>query len=820
MKSKSKKTENSIPEKIKAEFCARFFAPRCTIKPSQWLPEHLQFDEPEIRGWFNFSGREYLREVVDDVIAEDISDFVYVFGTGVGKTISSIGRTIFSMINFPRRKLWVFPGSDGPGGAASFVKTRFLPCLQATKVTREKMPKGAKRFDVSASSIRMLGSVIDFVGSNSPAQIAANRCGEVEQDEVDKFAEVSEKEPSASYNADRRTDGVDGAKRFKSSSPSIDADDKIWHHFILTDQQRRFLPCPHCNSKAEKSPVEEFKPMRGWIILAWSDQYTCFKLRGDEAFVRWDQSAKQNGEWNFESVRRSAHFVCPWCKGKITDLHKIEMDKRGEWRPTTKGFPKHIGRHLPSLYSNSSECRVGELAVEFLKSQNSLSGVRGFINSRLAEVYVSQESGRGMINVTSEKITGEDLHVLMTCDFQKKHPFIWFLIQRWSSFKLLPPISTINGKPYFVEKFKERPDLELLCKKIVADHEPAWIALAEIVRFDTRTGNFPLLEFCAAKGITGEKLVKIWRDECGMDTMSLGRFIYKEMGQRMPKGGDSEVIAAGFVESSQGLEMWTELADIQREFKVGETFRKNGVHPNNAVSIDAGWQQENNPEVLRVCFMSGQTTCFCGQTLMREDGWEFPFHCPIHGFRGEWYDPRTRSSGPRKLHPFCQPVPVDNWWPYKGKGITVRKKITGITRETWFTFYDPFDGSADKDKYVVAALEAPSDLYFHRWMDLRDRQEEIQKSIAAGKNYRGYEWGLSKGFKLYPEGRFSMADFNTHMNARFRTADGEIKERGSGGGGKSRYPDHLNDCARNQFPLAEAHGIFSHEPQAEVDKKA
>ena len=305
----------NISQETIARYREQILSARCDLIPSIWVEENIQFDEPEIRGRFTFSGREYLRACVDDVIS-DGTDFVYVFGTGVGKTITFIAQSIFEMVTNPSRCLWVFPASDGPGGSSSFVKTRLEPCLRATPWTRERMPIGANRHDVSGSSVRMCGTVLDFVGSNSPSQVAANRCSRVRQDEVEKFFTGSDKEPAASYNADRRTDGVEGSKRFKASSPTLDTG-LIWVEFQKTDQQRRFLPCPHCQKL---------------VVLAWNKQFTCFKLRGDEAFVTWDESSRRPDKtWDYDLVSKSAHFVCPHCHGKITDAHKAEMDKRGQW---------------------------------------------------------------------------------------------------------------------------------------------------------------------------------------------------------------------------------------------------------------------------------------------------------------------------------------------------------------------------------------------------------------------------------------------------------------------------------------------------------
>jgi hypothetical protein len=395
----------------------RFRSPAPNELPADWCSREVYFDEPEIKGRMSFQGREYLRDAVNDINDQDHSDFVYVFGTGTGKTITFMAHAVWEMRWNPARCLWVFPGADGAGGCRRFVRTRLLNCLRATPYTRDKIPSGSQRFDITSDSISMCGSVLDFVGSNSPAQVAANRCSRVRQDEVDKFFQGNEEEPSASYNADRRTDGVEGAKRFKASSPTLHSG-LIWTEFLKSDQRRCFLKCPCCSK---------------WIVLAWSEQFTVFPRHGFEAYVRWDSSArKKNGEWDFERVRKTARFECPHCGGNIRDEHKYEMDKTGHWDATAKGFPKYLGRHLPSMYSSSSECRVGNLAVEFLKSKRSLSGVKGFINSRLAEPDVAQEVAVDKVGEIGRKIEiNTEWVTTLAVDHQQNAPYFWWVARAW-----------------------------------------------------------------------------------------------------------------------------------------------------------------------------------------------------------------------------------------------------------------------------------------------------------------------------------------------------------------------------------------------------
>jgi hypothetical protein len=534
--------------------------------------------------------------------------------------------------------------------------------------------------------------------------------------------------------------------------------------------------------------------LHGWFVLAWSEQYTVLPTKLPDgtpiptAYIKWDPQAKQrDGTWDLEMVTRTAHAVCPHCQGKIFNHEKEWMDERGVWLPTKKGAPGVAGFQLSSLYVTHDETAWGILAKKFLMARDSGQTMKGFINNDLAEVDVMQELGKAEFN-SPQNFAQTDWIPLMTVDFQKLYPYLWFLVQKFSTFKLQPPIKFTDGKPDFVAHLDKSPRLKDQCEKIVGGFDPAWAPLAEILRFDPCSGEFPPLDWLIANGLTGEKLVKLYRETCASNTLDLGRYVFRQMGSHIPKGGDAEVIAAGHCELS-GDDAWQELRELQQQFHVGEAFRKNNISPNRAVMIDSGYAEEHNPEVLRKCFESG----FQGRWL--------------------WYDPAGKQFGPFKMHAGCLPAPADCWIPFKGYPIAKRWRVGGSESATHWGADDPFKGLAEAEKYRIQLLEAASEWYFHKWMDNRGRQKEVLECIAGHRSYRGNLWNVSNELALYPAKRFTREDFERQMNSKGRNSDGEIWERGSGGGGKRKHPDHLNDCARNMYPLAEVHGFFSYEPQ-------
>lgn len=775
-----------------------FCAPISIESPSAWVERNIILHTPfSNKVPFTLAGREYLRDQIDDIDDPNVIQQTTCAGTGSGKTTRDLAQMLWACKNDPFPGLYIMPSLKGPGGAVGFNNHCIITTIEASPVFSGDVPRGAKRHDFSGQRISFIGNDIDFAGSNSAVQLGNKRCRIVWLGEQDKYKPHLGREASPDYLAGERTKAMSGVKIIRGSTPTHE-DSGIWPHLIGSgnstgsDCRRRCLPCPHCNS--------DLMSADRMFVLVKDEQYnvalpskTAHGKPLSFAELRWDKEARRaDGSWDLSRVIRSARFECPHCGGHFRDEHRVWADKNGVWMPTRPGEHGHRGYHLPSFYTAMTTDRDGHvehastfggMAEKFLRAMES-GGIGGFINSDLAEVHVSQEHGRINIESSATNFATEEWIPLMTVDFQKLWPYLWFVVQKWSCFKLHAPFGLVNGRPNVAGQLSA--ELAAKCQTIVGGHEPAWVPIAEILRFDPRTGEFPMLDFLISKKIVADSLVGLWRDHCAMNTLDLGRWIYREMGLRMPKGGDSEIIAAGHCELS-GDDAWQELRELGQQYNVGVALKKFNISEQRAVMIDSGYAESHNPEVLRKCFESGSRG------------------------RWEWYDPMAKQFSRFKRHNFCHPTPVDCWLPFKGYPIRRRWRVGGIERELHIAPDDPFKGLAEAGKYTIGVLEAASELYFHRWMESRSRQKAIRQSLAEGMAYRGNIWNISQDCKFHGPQCRSVEDFNRQLNAKVLDKDGKIIERGSGGAGKRRHPDHLNDCCRNQYPLAEVLGFFSYE---------
>lgn len=389
------------------------YTPRTKELPSSYCSKYLiipagQTPSP---GQFSLSAREYCKEPLDDFGDWRITDEVLCFGSQLGKTTIIIGGVAYTIGTSPNGVLWVMPNIEL---ARSFSETRWLTILNASPEFA-RMIKEAGRNAVKLTQQMINGSVVNFIGSNSAANLASRPAPIVIQDEVDKFNEGGSKEADASNLADQRTKAFT-PKRVKTSTPTLSTG-LIWTEFLKGDQRRYYVPCPSCGKH---------------VLLVWSQQFTIFNKQGCEAYVKWDSEAKRkNGTWDLDRVERSARFECPFCQFAIRDGHKTIMNRNGEWRPTATAPANFRSRHLPSLYAATPETGVGKLAVKFLQAKESLLGLRGFINGDLAEPFESQD-----LSAMRVEIVGKEEHPVkgvgvLTADFQQNAPHLWWVYQIW-----------------------------------------------------------------------------------------------------------------------------------------------------------------------------------------------------------------------------------------------------------------------------------------------------------------------------------------------------------------------------------------------------
>lgn len=617
----------------------RFAAPLPTQTVAEWCVERVIFDEPEIKGPMNLTGRRYLVALLNDNNDPTVSRQSLCFGTGLGKTISYMAAMAWKMIHKMPRCLWVMPSEKGANGTANFSNSRMIRMLKATPAIAARFPKN--RHAVNGSKIHMNGTVIDFSGANSAGQLTGNRCSDVRCDETDKFPKKLGNEAGALHQAITRTDGVIGAQVFDSSSPSVE-EGAIWQSLRASNLQRRFIPCPHCGRNHPSS--------KNFVII-WNPQYSILpdKLPDGTAIplasIRWDKEARRaDGSWDIDRVVSSARAECPHCGGHVLDSDMVWCDENGVWIPTKRGpsANKHQGYHLPSMYAPRRDFNstFGGLAKKFIEAKESADGMRGFINSVLAEPDSSQEQSQSAISIVSRPAAenAQQWLPILTTDVQQNWPYFWFIVRRWLAWVITP-------------KLEDEPRVAALAQLKESRHEMLKYFDADTLLEMQRLPRWePLATAMIAGGLSGDTAAKKLSEFNG-DTLRALEWLGKEFNQPISKQGDSEAIHIGHCDD------WRDIADIQSQ---------HGVQ-NIDVIADSGWGATDNAEVYAECFLKMTEHCFysplsksfssyqvAGSLPFALNGWR-----PAKGFPADkrWRD-ANRVTQPYAMH-------ADD--PFKGK---------------------------------------------------------------------------------------------------------------------------------------------------------
>ena len=757
-----------------------FTAPPPSETVAEWCAGQVVFDEPEVKGPFDLTGRAYMVQPLNDNADPAVSKVTMVWGTGLGKTICFICGALWKIVHRQPRGLWVMPSTMGANGTANFANSRMIPAIKASPALLEKFPKD--RHKVGGTKIHMNGAVIDFAGANSAGQLSGNRCSDVRCDEVDKFPPNLKDEAGSVHQAETRADGVIGAQIFISSTPSIETK-ASWTNLMASNLMRRFIPCPRCG---RSDPSKNF-------VMIWNDQYCVLPPKFPDgrlipvAKIKWDDTARRrDGSWDMDHVVRSARAICPHCGGDVVDSDMEWCDANGLWIPTrpSSDANKHQGYHLPAMYAPRRDFKssFGGLAKNFLEAKSSTDGMRGFINSKLAEVDSAQEFGGNRIEISSTPISQPDWVPLLTADFHKNHPYIWFVVRKWCAFKLLPPFPIVEGKPDFMKLLDapENAPAKARAESLVAGCAAAWPVFGELMRFASLKENDPVTSFLLSQKITGEKLITL-SVEKGADFRGT---IYAAMGIRMPKGGDSELLAAGNLDTSE-QRLWDDVKVLVRQFEIG----KGMPIPNRCVGIDCGYAEKFNREVLRRCF---------------EAGTEFNF-----------YDPTITTPlpvfFPQPRHNFCLVNPSNSWYAIRGVPVMKPMGKSKINHEIGLTVSDPFYGSAEAGTRVVETIEVPTGLFWLRKEDIRQGRTKHAYSISPDVSWFpkiGRPDGTATG-----ESNFRFEDYERQVNEqRYDEDKGMVVPKHSRGGKSSRtHPYHLDDCETYQVALATHHEFFQQE---------
>jgi phage terminase large subunit GpA-like protein len=252
------------------------------------------------------------------------------------------------------------------------------------------------------SKTTLTGSTLTFKEAGKPSNFASYAARLISGDEVDRpqwadgGADISEGDKLDLMEV--RLSSFKGRElMINGSSPGLERTSRIHPRFLLTDQRRYFMPCPHCEET----------------------QYFEWGGRDYDYGVKWDKGNPA-----------AAYYVCKHCGCVIDERGRREMMKRGEWIPTATGLPGKVGFHMSGLLSPFLS--FGDLAGQFEKAARMAAigrtgNLQTFVNTKLGEVWVEPEAGKPAdaheleerVELYEAEVPQECLFVVATADTQE-----------------------------------------------------------------------------------------------------------------------------------------------------------------------------------------------------------------------------------------------------------------------------------------------------------------------------------------------------------------------------------------------------------------
>jgi phage terminase large subunit GpA-like protein len=328
----------------------------------RWRPEpHLSVSEwaDHYRVLGNRAGRSALRWRTDVVpYTREIMDalsprspwrrVVLMKGSQLAGTESGNNWLGYIMHQSPGAILVLRPTVDE---ARRFSRQRLDPMIATTPALKALVREPRSHEGGNSVLIKEFpGGVLFLTGSNSATGVKSMPIRYLFCDEIDEYPGDVDGQGDPISLAENRMKGPSYSRRkeFLVSTPTIKGISRIEREFLLSNQCRCFIPCPHC---------------------------------GNFDWMRWENIRYEQGN------PKSAALVCVACGGLIEERFKPQMFAAREWRPTAPGDGQTIGFHLSSLYSPLGWLPWSAIVEEFLRAKEDPLRLKNWVNSVMGETW-------------------------------------------------------------------------------------------------------------------------------------------------------------------------------------------------------------------------------------------------------------------------------------------------------------------------------------------------------------------------------------------------------------------------------------------------
>lgn len=350
------------------------FEPPPEQQVSEWVDQFRYNDDG---AKFYVSTAEYQRGPLDAISNPDVEEVVIMASVQTMKTEVILNAIGWVAHREPGPIMWTMPGLEM---AKNISKARLDPMFQHTPALSSLLSdKRTRDANNSLTFKKFPGGFVILSGANSPASLSSWPIRFAFGDEIDRWGKLIRGEGDILMLFRNRTKKYSANRKIVLvSSPTVRGESRIEPAYRETNQQRYFVPCPHCK---EMQPLE----------------FQNLKFEYDKSVInRLIEDAEKSGEEEFEWKKKAiaehihAYFVCTHCGATIEHDEKPWMVEHGKWRGKYPGIVKRQGFHIWQAYSPFVSW--AETAAEFLYADGYPDRMQVFVNTVLGELY--EEKGQ------------------------------------------------------------------------------------------------------------------------------------------------------------------------------------------------------------------------------------------------------------------------------------------------------------------------------------------------------------------------------------------------------------------------------------------
>ena len=341
----------SAIDQVQAEARNAWRPPR-KMTLSQWADANAYLSAESSAQEGRWRTLPYQRGIMDAMTDPTIEQVVFMKSARVGYTKCLNNLIGYHIHQDPCPIMLVQPTESDAEG---YSKEEIAPMLRDTPVL-SNLVADAKARDSGNTVLdkRFAGGGLSLVGANSPRGFRRVSRRVVLFDEVDGYPLSAGAEGDPIKLGIKRSDYYWNRKIVAGSTPTIKDVSRIEALFLETDQQRYFVPCPHCL---------------------------------EMQYLVWGTNLPYGIKWP-SGRPREAVYICQHCGSEIEHSQKYDMIQAGEWRPTAEPKrPNLVGFHLWAAYSYSPNATWGQLAEEWVGAQGNPDLLKTFVNTALGETW-------------------------------------------------------------------------------------------------------------------------------------------------------------------------------------------------------------------------------------------------------------------------------------------------------------------------------------------------------------------------------------------------------------------------------------------------